>query len=168
MAGLRFIQTENSQPDSFLSAPHLHLFLCGIKHTIRVCCCHPHCITQFRVCHYHPHCITQFRVCHYHPHCITQFRVCHYHPIALPSLGCVTATLTLPQVALQSHLQPQICSCVFSLFKSTLLANKSLTGSYKFVTYFKSYRYFSHKHKLHLFEKRLYAIACWSKSSKFI
>ena len=35
------------------------------------------------------------------------------------------------------------------------------------VTY-SAYRYFPLKHKLHLFEERLYAIARWSKSSIFI
>lgn len=34
MAGLRFIYTENSLPDPFSSAPHLHLFLCVIKHAM--------------------------------------------------------------------------------------------------------------------------------------
>ncbi|CAH3121108.1 unnamed protein product [Porites lobata] len=34
MTGLCFIYTENSILNPFSSAPHLHLFLCGIKHTM--------------------------------------------------------------------------------------------------------------------------------------
>ena len=44
----------------------------------RVCCCHPHSITQFRVCFCHPRYIIQLRVYHYHP-----------HYFVVPSLGCV-------------------------------------------------------------------------------
>ena len=64
----------------------------------RVCCCHPHSITYIT------------RVCRCHPYCSTPFRVCHCHPYCMHFIGCVAATLVLPQGApnnLYSHLLPQ-------------------------------------------------------------
>ena len=64
----------------------------------RVCCCHPHSITYIT------------RVCRCHPYCSTPFRVCHCHPYCMHFIGCVAATLVLPQGApnnLYSHLLPK-------------------------------------------------------------
>ena len=65
----------------------------------RVCCCHPHSITYItRVCCCHPHSIIT-RVCRCHPYCSTRFWVCRCHPYCMHFMGCVAATLVLPQGA---------------------------------------------------------------------
>ena len=86
--------------------PSLHCSLLGcVAATLialliaRVCCCHPHSIMYItRVCRCHPHSIIT-RVCRCHPYCSTQFWVCRCHPYCMHFMGCVAATLVLPQGA---------------------------------------------------------------------